>query len=139
LGAGDGRRGDVGAITVAASRSAALTRQRLAFARRDLIQPRRFDLNALIHAGRRMLEVALGESVALDLDLADGELVALADPSRIEQVLLNLVLNARDAMPDGGRVGIATGRATLDAAYLDRHKGSEARPGPYVLLAVSDT
>jgi PAS domain S-box-containing protein len=136
---GDARREDVEAITVAAGRSAALTRQLLAFARRDLIQPRRFDLNTLIRAGRRMLEVALGEAAALDLDLADGELVAFADPSRIEQVLLNLVLNARDAMPGGGRVGITTGRATLDPAYLDGHQGSEARPGPYVLLVVSDT
>ena len=136
---GDPLREDVQAITEAAGRSAALTRQLLAFARRDLIEPRRFDLNVALRAAERMLRVAVGEAVDLELTLAPGELLAYADVSRIEQVLMNLVLNARDAMPDGGRLGIETSRVVLDRAYAGQHPETDIRPGPYLLLAVSDS
>ncbi len=135
----DSRREDVEAITEAATRSASLTRQLLAFARRDLVAPRRFDLNAMVRTAERMLRLAVGETVDLRLELPPGELLAYADVSRIEQVLMNLVLNARDAMAGGGRLVIETGRADLDSAYVEQHPGASIEPNRYVLLAVTDT
>ncbi len=132
-------RRDVEAIIEAAGRSAALTRQLLAFARRDLIEPRRFDLNGTVLAGERMLRLAVGEGIRMELHLAHGGLYAYADVSRIEQVLLNLILNARDAMPDGGQIDIETRRVFLDESYANQHPGTAIRPSHYVMLVVSDT
>ncbi|MDF3053506.1 MAG: multi-sensor hybrid histidine kinase, partial [Geminicoccaceae bacterium] len=102
----DARRADVDNIIQAAGRAAGLTRQLLAFARREIIQPRRLDLNAVIRSARGILRPVLGENVDLVLQLAPAGGVIYADPARVEQILMNLVLNARDAMPQGGRVTV---------------------------------
>ncbi len=139
LSAGDARLEDVAEITKAASRSAALTRQLLAFARRERVDPNQFDLNALVRANERMLRLAMGERITLELDLDQRVLLVHADANRIEQVLLNLCLNARDAMPNEGRLCVRTRSTHLDARYGERHPGTEIQPGPYVQLAVSDS
>jgi len=135
----DERRADVESIAEAAGRSAQLTRQLLAFARRDMVEPRRVDLNAVVRGAERMLRLSAGEGVEVELVLEEGELCTLADPTRLERVLLNLVLNARDAMATGGRLRIATGRTTLDEGLADRHGDPGLAPGAYVCLTVTDT
>jgi PAS domain S-box-containing protein len=136
----DARRADVEQIIRAAGRAAGLTRQLLAFARREIIQPRRLDLNAVIRGAEGILRPVLGESVELVLQLAPEGGVIYADPARVEQILMNLVLNARDAMPQGGRVAVDTAVISLEATATRR--GTEAEtppPGRYVMLSVSDT
>jgi CheY-like chemotaxis protein len=124
-------------ILKAADRAAALTRQLLAFSRRQVLQPRVFDLNAVVSDTARMLGRLIGENIQVTLRL-DSRLGRLkADPSQIDQVLMNLAVNARDAMPRGGTVTIETRNADLDENYAREHLG--ARPGPYVLLEVTDT
>jgi two-component system, cell cycle sensor histidine kinase and response regulator CckA len=130
---------DLEQIKKAASRSAALTAQLLAFARRDLIRPRRVDLSTLISGSEQMLRALLGDNIELELKLADDPGSVLADAARIEQVVINLVLNARDAMPQGGRLALETSRVTIDPNYLKTHPGIRIEPGDYILLAVSDT
>ncbi len=135
----DPRRTDVEQITLAASRSANLTRQLLAFARRELIQPRRLDVNTIVRRAEGMLRPVLGESIELSLQLSPEVGVVHADPAQVEQILMNLVLNARDAMPQGGRVTVETASRMLDAASAMRHFESDLPPaGRYVMLAVSD-
>jgi PAS domain S-box-containing protein len=111
----DPRRHDVDQITEAATRSAKLTRQLLAFARRELIQPQRLELNRLVERSEAALRAVLGSGIDLVLETAPEAGIIYADPSQVEQVVMNLVLNARDAMPDGGRITIETG------AGPDRH------------------
>jgi PAS domain S-box-containing protein len=124
-------------ILKAADRAAALTRQLLAFSRRQVLQPRVFDLNGVVSDTARMLGRLIGENITLSLRL-DSRLGRLkADPSQIDQVLMNLAVNARDAMPRGGTITIETRNADLDESYAREHLG--ARPGPYVLLEVTDT
>jgi PAS domain S-box-containing protein len=137
---GDARRHDVDQITQAASRSAALTRQLLAFARRELIQPHRLDVNAVVTRIEPMLHALLGESVELVLALAPEPVVIYADAAQVEQSLTNLVLNARDAMPQGGRVTIETGVVALGPGAPGPWPELE-KPGSgrYVMLAVKDT
>jgi signal transduction histidine kinase len=121
----------------AAQSAASLTRQLLAFARKEAIAPVPVDLNALIADLRRMLARVIGEDVALRTELA-GELGAVKlDPGQLEQVLLNLAVNARDAMPSGGTLEIATANEELDARACARH--GLAATGWYVVLAVRDT
>jgi DNA-binding LacI/PurR family transcriptional regulator/signal transduction histidine kinase/ActR/RegA family two-component response regulator len=129
-------RQDVNEIIRAAERSAALTRQLLAFSRRQVIQPVILDLNRLIADMQRMLDRLIGEDINLVtmLDPALGQI--RADPGQIEQVILNLSLNARDAMPDGGILTIETANAVIDRAYARFHPG--AAPGDYVRLTVTD-
>jgi CheY-like chemotaxis protein len=136
---GDARQQDVAQINTAAERSATLTRSLLAFARRELVQPRQLDLNTLVRDMERMLRPALGEGIDFELRLDPRPRTVVADRSRIEQVIVNLCLNARDAMPQGGRLTIETTAARLDPAYAERHPGTVIRPGPYVRLAVTDT
>ena len=127
----DPRAADVQQIIGAAQRSAQLTRQLLAFARRELIQPRSLDLNHVVRSAEAILRPVLGENVRLTLRLSGEGGVIFADPARLEQILINLVLNARDAMPQGGRVTVETATLTLDdisAKRAARRRGAGGEP-----------
>ena len=123
-------------IMKAGQRAASLTRQLLAFSRKQVLQPHVLDLNALITDLEKMLRRLIGEDVELHLSL-DSELGSVrADPSQIDQIIMNLAVNARDAMPRGGKIAIETANVELDEEYTRLH--IEVQPGPYVMLAVSD-
>jgi PAS domain S-box-containing protein len=121
----------------AAVRGADLTRRLLAFARRQPLQPQHIDLNALIANHVKLISRLLGEQIEISLDLAPGVCGALADPAQLEAALTNLATNARDAMPRGGRLTIATGNHTLDAEYAELNPG--VIPGDYSMIAVTDS
>jgi len=121
----------------AAKRAALLTKQLLAFSRKQVIFPRILDLNELVRNVTEMFLRVVGEDVALEFRPTAPLGTIKADPGQIEQALMNLVVNARDAMPTGGRIIIETGEAELDEDYVSLHRGSSA--GQYVVLAVSDT
>ena len=133
----DRRREDVDEIRKAAQRAAALTRQLLAFSRKQVLEPRVLGLNALVDNMDKMLRPILGENVALRAVPAADLHAVRADPNQLEQVILNLAINARDAMPKGGKLTIETANVELDAEYAARH--ASVVPGRYVMLAVSDT
>ena len=133
----DPAHGEVRAIAGAADRAAALTRQLLAFSRRQVLQPRVLDLNAIVREVEKALQRMIGEDVALVTALEANLGTVRADPGQLEQVLLNLAVNARDAMPDGGRLTIATHNE--DIAPADLHAGLDLDPGAYVVLTVMDT
>jgi PAS domain S-box-containing protein len=118
-------------------RGAALTRQLLAFSRKQVLQPRILDLNLIISDLRKMLGRLIGEDLELRAVLHPELGRIKADPGQIEQVIMNLVVNARDAMPRGGKLTIETTNTDLDAEYAGHH--ANIQPGPYVMLAVSDT
>ncbi len=124
-------------IQQASARAAALTRQLLAFSRKQILAPTVLDLNSLVTNLRAMLARLIGEDITLDTVLAVGLRPITADPSQIEQVIMNLVVNARDAMPTGGRLTIETGNIDLDRNYASIHP--EAPVGSCVMLAVTDT
>jgi signal transduction histidine kinase len=124
-------------ISEQAQRSAGLTRQMLAFARRQVLQPRDLDLNDLVTRTRGLLESVMGDQIDFVLELAPDLRSVRADPSQIEQVLMNLCLNARDAMPEGGRLILATSNLDMTDEFCLIH--SYGSPGPYVSLAVSDS
>jgi nitrogen-specific signal transduction histidine kinase/CheY-like chemotaxis protein len=130
LAEGDGRRGDVVEILRAAGRAAELTRQLLAFSRRQVLRPRVVDLNELVGEMRGMLQRLIGENIRLRTTCAEGPLRVRADPAQLEQVIMNLAVNARDAMPEGGLLEIAT-RTELSRAG---HPG-----GPFHVMRVTDT
>ena len=124
-------------IIVAANRGARLTGQLLAFARKQRIEPRVLDLNELIAGAAEMLRRLIGEDVELACFPAEGLGQVRADPGQIEQILMNLAVNARDAMPGGGRLTIETQNVTLSDDYAERR--AEITPGDYVMLAVTDS
>jgi len=128
---------DAEEIEKAGQRAAALTRQLLAFSRQQVLQPKVLNLNDLVNEMDRMLRRLIGADIDL-LTVPDMSIGTIqADPGQIEQVLMNLVVNSRDAMPDGGKITIETSEADLDEIYARSRPG--LRPGRYVLLAVSDT
>jgi len=133
----DPARADLEQILGAARKSADLTRQLLAFARKQTTQPRALDLNECVSSTMKMLRRLVGEDVSITWVPSTPLWNVYIDPSQIDQVLANLFVNARDAMPQGGQMRLETGNDVLDAAFCARHAG--AAPGEYVRLSVSDT
>jgi PAS domain S-box-containing protein len=132
-------RTDVEHMRSAAERSATVTSQLLAFSRRQILHLEPLDLNLVIQELEPIVRRTVGEDISVLLRLADGLDRVRADRGQIEQVLLNLTLNARDAMPLGGTLSVETALASLDEDYLQRHPGVDVQPGCYVVLVVSDT
>ena len=130
-------RDDLTEIHTAARRAEALTRQLLAFSRQQLLDVQAVGLNELVLDTERMLSRTLGEDIELVTDLAPEPCTVRADPTQLQEVIINLAVNARDAMPDGGTLTIATRATALDAAAARSH--AELEPGPYVDLTVRDT
>ncbi|MBI4564478.1 MAG: response regulator [Planctomycetes bacterium] len=135
--ADDPLRAPVDQIRHAGHRAALLTRQLLSLSRKHVVQPELIDLNAVVAQSEGMFRRLIGEDIRLETKLSEGLGMATADPGLIEQILLNLVVNSRDAMPDGGTIVIETANRELDEAYA-RMK-VDVRPGPYVMLSVNDT
>jgi PAS domain S-box-containing protein len=129
-------RRDLQQALVAGRSAASVTRQLLAFSRKQLLRPEPLDLNAVIGRMEVLLRRTIGERVRIEFRLAPIGIVS-ADPGQVEQVLLNLAVNARDAMPDGGTITIETENVDLDEAYAATHHGASA--GPQVRIAISDT
>jgi two-component system cell cycle sensor histidine kinase/response regulator CckA len=134
---GDPMRDDLQEISNAGVRAADLTRQLLAFSRQQILEPKALDLNAVINGISKMVRRLVGEDVELSVVNGSELGVVKADPGQIEQVLMNLVVNARDAMTSGGKLTIETANVVLDEDYTTTHPGVAA--GPYVMLAVTDT
>ena len=128
---------DMEQIKGAGERAAALTRQLLAFSRKQVLLPTVLDLNAVISELEKMLRRLIGEDIALRTDLAPEAGSIKADRGQIEQVVMNLVINASDAMPSGGKLTIETQSVDLTEDYTQQHVG--VNPGPYLMLAVTDT
>jgi two-component system cell cycle sensor histidine kinase/response regulator CckA len=137
LGEADPRREEAEEIRKAGNRAAALTRQLLAFSRRQVLQPEVVDLNRVVQELETMLRRLIGENINLSTSLATGLGKVKVDPGQIEQVVVNLVVNARDAMPGGGTVTIRTANVVTDAGTA-RADGT-IPPGSYALLEISDT
>jgi PAS domain S-box-containing protein len=130
-------RRDVEEIRKAGERATSLTRQLLAFSRQQVLRPKALDFNAAVADIDRMLRRLIGEDIDLVTVLKPGLGNVMADPGQIEQVIMNLVVNARDAMPRGGKLTIETRNVELDTRYVCRHP--VVHPGAYVLLSISDT
>ncbi len=130
-------RRDVEDVVAAGTRAAALTAQLLAYSRKQMLQPRRLDVSAVLLDVHAMLRRLIGEQIAINITQRAGSWRALADPNQLEQVILNLALNARDTMPQGGTITFETEQITIDSEYSAGHLG--VVPGEYVMLAVSDT
>ena len=133
----DDLRRDIEEIQKAGERATSLTQQLLALSRRQVLQPQVLDLNAVVADTYKMLRRLIGENIEIVTDLGAALGPVKADPGQIEQVLINLVLNARDAMGSGGRLTIETANVDLDVPLV--HNGVETRSGPYVVLTVGDT
>ena len=133
----DPRRGHLKEILMAGERAASLTRQLLAFSRRQVLEPRVLNLNSVLADVAKMLRRLIGEDVELVSTLKPDLGRVKVDPGQIEQVIMNLAVNARDAMPQGGKLFIETSNVEIDANYARRH--SPMMPGKYVMVAVSDT
>jgi PAS domain S-box-containing protein len=130
-------RADLEEIHKAAMRAVALTRQLLAFSRKQILQPRVVDLNRTVSGLANMLQRLLGENIELSLLTAPQSRDVHADPGQLEQVIVNLAVNARDAMPTGGKLTIETAFVDLDEKFAAKHLN--IKPGQYVMLALSDT
>ena len=137
LGHHDPRRADVDEIRRSAERAAGLTRQLLAFSRQQVLQPKVVDVNALVLDMDKLLRRLIGEDVELATALDPTLGRVTADPGQLEQVIVNLAVNARDAMPQGGKLTLETRNIDLDSSYTLEH--SLVKPGPYVQLTVSDS
>ncbi|MGB6410796.1 MAG: PAS domain S-box protein [Candidatus Deferrimicrobiaceae bacterium] len=124
-------------IRKAGDRAASLTRQLLAFSRRQVLQPKVLDLNQVVTDMEKLLRRLIGENIELVTSLADDLGHVRADPGQIEQVIVNLAVNARDAMPNGGRLILETSKMEIDESYASLH--DPVLPGSYVILAVTDT
>jgi two-component system, cell cycle sensor histidine kinase and response regulator CckA len=124
-------------VTLAAEKASNLTQQLLAFARRQVIEPKTLNLNDLILSLDKLLRRLIGENIELVILPEENLHAVKVDPGQFEQILVNLIVNARDAMPHGGKITIETDNVTLDAEYARHHEGTI--PGDYVMLAVSDT
>jgi PAS domain S-box-containing protein len=135
--ANDPKHAQAAKINHAAERATGLTRQLLAFSRKQLLQPRALDLNSVVDSIQGLLWRLIGEDVEFAFVAADDLGTVHADPSQIEQVIMNLAINARDAMPKGGKLTLQTANVEIDAAYARVHVG--LLPGRYVLLSVRDT
>jgi signal transduction histidine kinase len=133
----DPLREDIFEMVRAGERASDLTRQLLAFSRQQVLAPRVLDLNHSLRDCEKMLRRLLGADIELVVRCSRDLGKVRADPGQIEQVIMNLVINARDAMPDGGKLTLETSNVVLDAGYVSEHFGTAS--GPYVLLAVSDT
>jgi PAS domain S-box-containing protein len=138
LGGHDPMHADLQDIHSAGERAAALTRQLLAFSRQQILEPRVLNLNAVVAGLESLLRRLLGENIDLAVVPTPGLGSVKADPGQIEQVIANLAVNARDAMPQGGRLTIQTQNLEVDENYARQH-GASTSPGPYVLLIVTDS
>jgi signal transduction histidine kinase len=128
---------DLGQILACAERAAGLTGQLLAFSRKQALQPEILDLNEVLTRVEALLKRLIGEDIELETEPGENLGRIRADPGQIEQVIMNLALNSRDAMPKGGNLSIETSNVELDEAFIRTHMN--IRPGPYVMLAVSDS
>ena len=129
--------GNVENIRKAGKSAATLTQQLLAFSRKQLLQPRVFDLNGVVRDTKKMLRRLIGENIQVEAVLHEDLDRVMADPVLIEQIIINLCVNARDAMPDGGQLILETANVELDEVYARQHV--DVQPGPHVLLSVCDT
>lgn len=137
VGSNNRLRKSVDAVRTSAERAAALTMQLLAFSRKQVIAPTVIDLNKSVVEIERLLRRVIGEDIELSIRLQPALDHVKTDAGQLGQVLMNLAVNSRDAMPNGGRLAIETANADLDDTYVRQHLGS--KPGEYVMLAVSDT
>jgi len=133
----DAVRSSVQAISDAADRAAGLTRQLLAFSRQTILQPKVLDLNQIVHETTSMLKRLIGEDIIFSTVLEPGLQRVRVDPGQLNQVLMNLAVNARDAMPRGGHLTIETTNVVLSPEYAELHL--DCQPGPHVMLAMTDT
>lgn len=135
--AGDPRREDLEEISNAASRASGLTRQLLAFSRKQLLEPRVINLNTVVTGIEKLVRRLIGDDIELTATLGRELAFINADPGQLEQVVINLAVNARDAMPEGGHLNITTANTELSKQHTEQHL--EAAPGKYVVLIVTDT
>jgi PAS domain S-box-containing protein len=137
IGQTDALRRNVEQVQKSADQAASLTRQLLAFSRKQVLQPKVLNLDAVVAEMGKMLPRLIGENIELVISACPALGKVKADPGQIEQVILNLAVNARDAMPEGGKLTIETANVELDEAHARQHVTS--KPGPHIMLAVSDT
>ena len=130
-------RQEIEQIKKAGERATTLTRQLLAFSRKQMLQPRVLDLNAVLSDVEHLLRRLIGENIQLTMVLGPDLKRVKADPGQMEQIIMNLAVNARDAMPQGGMLTVGTANVVLDDDYANQHV--DVKPGQYVMLAVSDT
>jgi CheY-like chemotaxis protein len=135
--ADDPLKENVEQILQSANRAAEVTRSLLAFSRKQLLKPLAININALVKRFEKLISRLIGEDIELSTSVSDKEIISMADAGQIEQVLLNLATNARDAMPQGGRLSLDTQLVVLDDAFIRTH--GYGKPGRFAVISVSDT